>query len=270
MITEKTNEELVADYQQGDKEAMATIVEKNRGLVIFHVNRYRTLSDLSYLDTDDMEQLGFIGLMQAVKKFNPNTGFKFASYASVAIKGHITRGLRYSTPWEDKRDNNSQLVDMVSAQATVPGTEDLTYGESLKDPVAENEFSLAVEQLDHEILRKDIFSTFNQVFKPDEREKNVLILRYGLNGHEYTLSEIAGLYGLSVERARQLVGRGIKRINRSKAGYLLKQQYMLEYDLIPRVEKLSRLAYKDPSWYSMEIERIRQAISPKMEQAAFH
>ena len=111
-----TNEEMVMAYQIGDKEAMTAIVENNRGLVNYFVNQYYNLSDISYLERDDLEQLGYIGLIEAAKGFDPDMVVKFSTYAGVAIKGHISRGLRISSPWEKRSNRESELCHVISAQ----------------------------------------------------------------------------------------------------------------------------------------------------------
>ena len=87
-----------------------------------------------------MEQLGFIGLIEAAKGFDPDKGVKFSTYASVAIKGHISRGLRISSPWEKRSDNESELCHVISAHKLLPGSSSTTYIDMIEDKTAENAY----------------------------------------------------------------------------------------------------------------------------------
>jgi len=257
-----TNEELVKAYQEGNKEAMDRIVEQNKGLVNLIVNQYYNLSEISYLDRDDLEQVCYIGLMEAVRGFDHSLGFKFTSYASTAIKGQISRGLRVSSPWEKRSDRESDLCNIVSAHQYLPGSDDMTYMDMIEDPAAKNAYSLALEEMDRLILRDDLFDVLDRVFNPDDMEKNVIILKYGLNGHAYTAKEIGELYDVSPERAHQWSVKGLRRIRSSNAGRVLQKKYMYEYGMAQRMERLSRLEYKDPAYYvweRMQMEKMLEA-----------
>lgn len=253
------NEALVKAYQNGDKQAMDRIVENNKGLVFMVVNRYMDNLDKSYLERDDLEQLGFIGLMEAVKGFDHSKGFKFSSYASTAIMGYITRGLRVSTPWEKRSDSSSRMCNLISANEMIPGTEDLTYLDSIDDPEAECAFEDMLNRLDNDILAREINAAMNRVFSVGERERKALELRYGLNDHTaHTLKEIGAVFNVTIERSRGLVNKGLKRIRNSRAGHELKRKYIVEFGLARRMERLARLEYKDPDDYLIELEQFKR------------
>lgn len=252
-----TNEELVKAYQDGDKEAMNEIVEKNTGLVFLIVNRYLNSLESSYLEKDDLEQLGYMGLMEAVKHFDPSMGFKFSSYAGKAIMGYISRGLRVSTPWEKRSDTSSDKAQVISADSFLPGSESMTYMDMIEDPAAVNDFHNMICAMDQEILHRDLFYVLNRVFNLDDRPRNAIILKYGLTGRPHTLKEIGETYGTDASGANQWVRAGIRRIRSSKAGHELKRKYQVEYCLSAGRERLSRLEYKDPLRYEQEKEWVR-------------
>lgn len=264
-----TNEELVKAYQDGDKEAMNEIVEKNTGLVFMIANRYMNSLDNSYLERDDLEQLGFMGLMEAVKGFDLSKGFKFSSYAGTSIMGHITRGVRVSTPWEKRSDTSGDMAKVTSVNSFLPGSEDMTYMDILKDDHAENDFHNLIDQLDREIMRKDIFAVMGRVFNPYDKEKNALILKYGLNGKEYTAREIADIYDVKYEKARQWLDKGMRRIRSSKAGIQLCRKYKDEIVLNRYMERLVKLEYKDPSYYVQIQEWVKQMQKSQDQRTIF-
>lgn len=255
-----TNEELVKAYQDGDKEAMNEIVVNNKGLVNMVVNSFYNSLESSYLDRDDLEQIGYMGLMEAVKHFDVTMGFKFSSYAGKAIMGYISRGLRVSTPWEKRSDPGGGMAQVISADSFLPGSESMTYLETIEDPAAVNDFHNMICAMDQEILHRDLFDVLNRVFNLDDKPRNAIILKYGLTGRPHTFKEIGDAYGVSTNGANQWVKSGIRRIRTSSAGHALKRKYLVEYGLYPQIEKLSRLECKDPDYYVQERMRVEKLL----------
>jgi RNA polymerase sigma-32 factor len=85
---EKALAELV--YRQKDKEAARTLILSNLKLVVkIALGYYNT-----YMNVRDLIQEGNIGLMQAVKKYNPYKGTKFSTYASFWIRAYMLKYIR--------------------------------------------------------------------------------------------------------------------------------------------------------------------------------
>lgn len=82
--------ELLLKAQDGDKEAQEEFVNENLGLVKSLISRF---SNRGY-DKDDIFQLGCIGLVKAIHKFDPSYGVRFSTYAVPMIIGEIKRFLR--------------------------------------------------------------------------------------------------------------------------------------------------------------------------------
>lgn len=85
---------LIAKSQAGEKEAREVLIEKNLGLVHHIVRRF---AGRGY-DLEDLFQIGTIGLMKAIDKFDLNLGVKFSTYAVPMISGEIKRFLRDDGP----------------------------------------------------------------------------------------------------------------------------------------------------------------------------
>ena len=81
---------LIRRAQAGEKEAREVLIEENLGLVHHIVKRF---SGRGY-ETEDLFQIGVIGLMKAVDKFNTSFDVKFSTYAVQLIMGEIKRFLR--------------------------------------------------------------------------------------------------------------------------------------------------------------------------------
>jgi len=82
--------ELILKAQNGDKEAQTILVQENLGLVKSLISRF----DNRGYDRDDIFQLGCIGLVKAIDKFDPSYGVRFSTYAVPMIIGEIKRFLR--------------------------------------------------------------------------------------------------------------------------------------------------------------------------------
>lgn len=81
---------LIGRSQAGDKEAREVLIEKNLGLVHHIVRRF---AGRGY-ELEDLFQIGTIGLMKAIDKFDLSLGLKFSTYAVPMITGEIKRFLR--------------------------------------------------------------------------------------------------------------------------------------------------------------------------------
>ena len=81
---------LIANAQQGDKEARKVLIENNLGLVHSIVRRFTGRG----VETEDLFQIGTIGLMKAVDHFDLEFDVKFSTYAVPLITGEIKRFLR--------------------------------------------------------------------------------------------------------------------------------------------------------------------------------
>ena len=81
---------LIGRVHQGDKEARDILVEKNMGLVRSIVKRFQNRG----VETEDLLQIGSIGLLKAIDKFDLSFNVKFSTYAVPMITGEIKRYLR--------------------------------------------------------------------------------------------------------------------------------------------------------------------------------
>ena len=85
---------LIAKSQEGDKDARELLIEKNLGLVHHVVRRFIGRG----CDAEDLFQIGVIGLIRAIDKFDLSLGLQFSTYAVPMITGEIKRFLRDDGP----------------------------------------------------------------------------------------------------------------------------------------------------------------------------
>lgn len=242
------SEEHVKTKKRADK-AREILITSNLRLVL-HIARSYTGS--CELTIDDLFQEGTIGLMRAVEKFDYKLGYKFSTYATWWIKQAIIRGitdkgttvrfpayihqdvykfkrasklipeniytqyykLKYLAEKLDWTMDKTHFIQEIAAY--MPITIDITESnnESFKIiPLMTSSFETPEEYIDSINLTVSIENALMQL---KERERNVLILRFGFNqnGKEETLEEIGRSYGLTRERIRQIEAKALNKLSK--------------------------------------------------------
>ncbi len=156
--------EYFSKMKQGDKFAEELLIKHNLRLVAHISKKYKN----SNIDQDDLISIGSIGLMKAIKTFSYEKGNSFSTYASRCIENEILMTFR-----SDKKNANSvYLDDVISVDKD---GNNLSLYEILKD----NDAAVDV-QVENKIIYKKIEKIICETLT--EREKDILILRYGLMG----------------------------------------------------------------------------------------
>lgn len=235
--------ELKADRDDGDR-ARAHLIQANLRLVVSVAKKYvgRGLTLL------DLIQEGNIGLMKATDKFDHSRGFKFSTYATWWIRQAITRAIsdqsrtirlpvhvgetinrvkktshrlqqifeREPTCEEVARamdiseDKVRQVLDAarhpISLEAPVGQDGDAFLGDFIEDETMPPPLELASQEL----LKSQIGSALNKL---TERERRIVVLRYGLaDGQFRTLEEVGREFGITRERIRQIEAKAIRKL----------------------------------------------------------
>lgn len=118
---------LIARSQAGEKEAREVLIEKNLGLVHHIVRRF---AGRGY-ELEDLFQIGTIGLMKAIDKFDLGLGVKFSTYAVPMIAGEIKRFLRDDGPVKVSRTikENGMKVSLARQRLQAAGGKEPTLQE---------------------------------------------------------------------------------------------------------------------------------------------
>jgi RNA polymerase primary sigma factor len=234
--------------QAGDQEALRRLVECNLRFVVAYAKRYRGLG-LAYLD---LIHEGTLGLMEAAKRFDPERGVKFISYAVWWVRQAIFHAL-------SEHARVFRLPQKLSGQVSkVEGMRDRLARELERPPTTEElaqKAELSPEQVEAlllaagddvslsaavgedgnmelgDTLEQDtipsaelemIRSSFEQRIQAmvddlEDKEREVIRMRFGLDGEEpRTLQEIGEALGLSRERIRQIESKAKEKLRRSR------------------------------------------------------
>lgn len=113
----KDNAELLARVRDGDASAEAELLEANTGLIRSIALRFRERAAESHgCDFDDLMQLGAIGMIKAMKSYDPSFGTVFSTYAVPLIIGEIKRFLRDDGPVKVSRTTKRLGAEVLHAR----------------------------------------------------------------------------------------------------------------------------------------------------------
>lgn len=151
---------LIARSQAGEKDAREVLIEKNLGLVHHIVRRF---AGRGY-DLEDLFQIGAIGLMKAIDKFDLTLGLQFSTYAVPMITGEIKRFLRDDGPVKVSRTikENGLKVKLArqklqAREGREPTLQEITEATGLtsEDVVMAMEASIEVESIYSAVYQDD-------------------------------------------------------------------------------------------------------------------
>lgn len=151
---------LIARSQAGESEAREVLIESNLGLVRHIVKRF---GGRGY-DLEDLFQIGVIGLMKAIDKFDLSLGLKFSTYAVPMITGEIKRFLRDNGPVKVSRTIKENALKVKLARQKLQGAESREptiqeiageAGLSVEDVVLAMEASTEVESIYSAVYQDD-------------------------------------------------------------------------------------------------------------------
>lgn len=253
-----TNEQLCVVFQEGYKQALDALVNKNKNLVWSRAKRYGSVYKHK-LDEDDLFQSGVIGIMHAAGKFEAAKDFKFTTYAMWWIDQQILRSImnygftvrlpvhvfesinkimrafrKHPGYSKDQifetvkgkgfsREKFESLLNIANNVLSITSLN--TYvGEDedseLGDFVIDDSVPSVDEQVEENALKQMVKEVLDTVTL---REQRVLKLRCGIeDGRERTLEEIGKELNVTRERIRQIEAKALRKLRHPSRSKLLK------------------------------------------------
>ena len=200
-LSSEEERECILKSQQGDMEAKNKLIEHNLRLVVFLAKKYENTG----YDMEDLVSIGSIGLIKGINTYKLDKNIKLATYASRCISNEILMFLRKNK----KRKKEISLEDSLNY--------DNEGNELHLEDVLGTEIDLVSNEYEKSVERNFISKEINKL---GNREKQIMILRYGLNNTDsFTQKEVADLLGISQSYISRIEKKVIKNIkNLMKAG----------------------------------------------------
>lgn len=189
-------EELVNKLIQGDESIRDILIERNLRLVVYIARKFENTG----FGVEDLISVGTIGLIKAVNTFNPEKKIKLATYASRCIENEILMYLR----------RNSKVKAEISFYE--PLNIDWDGNELLLSDILGTENDIVYNLIEDEIDKELLFLALKHL---NDREKEIVRLRFGLNGtREKTQKEVADMLGISQSYISRLEKKIINRLKK--------------------------------------------------------
>ena len=194
-LTKEEEDNCVKKMFLGDKDARNKLIEHNLRLVAHIVKKYDSKGD-----TDDLISIGTIGLIKGIDSFSYKYGTRITTYCARCIENEILMNYR----------NNKKNNKNVSINESIGFDKDgnpITLLDILKTP--DPDFAMNIHKDNNISLLKDYFKVLN------EREKDIIIKRYGLNDNdEVTQKDIASSMGISRSYVSRIEKRALTKLLR--------------------------------------------------------
>ena len=195
-LTKEEEEKLISNLNSGDEKIRSTLIERNLRLVVYIARKFENTG----VNIEDLISVGTIGLIKAVNTFNPEKKIKLATYASRCIENEILMYLR----------RNSKVKAEISFYE--PLNIDWDGNELLLSDILGTDNDIVYNLIEDEVDRELLFQALKNL---NEREKEIVHLRFGLNGkNEKTQKEVADMLGISQSYISRLEKKIISRLKK--------------------------------------------------------
>ena len=193
-LTREEEETIMSELREGDNSNRDLLVTHNLRLVVYIAKKYESPT----ASTEDLVSIGTIGLMKAVKTFDPNKNIKLATYASRCIENEILMYLR-------KASNSKAEMSFDEPLSVDWDGNELTLRDVLgSEP---DEISEEIEYDDEKRLLRYVVANLNP------KEKNIMYERFGLDGRQVqTQKQLADKMGISQSYISRLEKRILCKI----------------------------------------------------------
>lgn len=236
----KDNAELLARVRDGDASAEAEIIEANAGLIRSIATRFRERAAESHgCDFEDLMQIGTIGMIKAIKSYDPSFGTVFSTYAVPLIIGEIKRFLRDDGPVKISRttkrlgvqalrsreaflvrEGREPSVDELSEICAVSREElcnallSMKTPHSLSEPIGDDggELGEFISSDENELdCLCDKLALREAIRALPKEQREIVVLRYFCDMSQQRTAEILGLTQVKVSREEKKIFARLRR-----------------------------------------------------------
>lgn len=195
-LSEKEELDILMQMETDEEWAKQQLIEHNLRLVVYIAKKFES----SEVDLEDLISIGSVGLIKAINSFKPDKNIKVATYASRCIENEILMYLRKISKYKnqisldeplniDSEGNELNLTDLVPCEINCPQAD-----------------------MDNRVEKQLLWKILNKL---NPREKEIMVLRYGLDGRdEKTQKEVAVDLGISQSYISRLEKKILNRIKK--------------------------------------------------------
>ncbi len=193
-LSKEEEEAYLVMAEDGDIHARDVLIEHNLRLVVFLAKKYENTK----VDLEDLVSIGTIGLIKGINTFSRDKNIKLATYASRCIDNEILMYLR----------KTKKMKTEVSIDASL--SFDADGNELHLEDILGTDNDIVTKGIETENDKKRMME---EVMKLSPRDRDIIILRYGLMGHEeLTQKEVADLLGISQSYISRIEKKVIKKL----------------------------------------------------------
>lgn len=219
-----TNEELVAEYQNGNEKVFDELLASNNGIIHSVINKWFFALQKNGIAEDEMKNEGIYAFWLAIKEYDDTKGCSFSTHAYNRISWHFGRMVdKYC-----RKSQNGNTIQIVSLDEVIPGTDDFTISDTLADESAEEDFEKLVDELSNKSLHEDLIDLLNEVLSP--QEKDIVLKRYGVGCKPISQFELSRNYGVSNSRISEIERNSIRKLKKSPLTKYLSKKYHRNLD----------------------------------------
>lgn len=230
---------LILSAQNGNKDAMAKLVEENQGLIWNIAKRFLGRG----YDKEDIYQIGCMGFIKAIRRFDANFEVKLSTYAVPYILGEIKKFLRDDGPIKVSRSlkelnvkiseiQNEYIklgkelsLEEISKKLKVPKEEIVLAVDSSKQVESIENSTCINDKSNNELSLMNTLSTNkdeaniiinkilvqNLINNLEEREKKIILLRFFKDKTQSDVAKILGISQVQVSRIEKKILNGMRR-----------------------------------------------------------
>lgn len=237
-VAKEDTYKLIDAAQNGDRRARDLVVDQNIGLVKNLAMRYAS----GYYEPEDLMQVGFVGLVKAIDRFDTGYNVMFSTYAVPMIMGEIKRYIRDDGKIKIGRQMKTEMKNLKKLQQEyyhkhgvsprvswladkmgvsrehvleiLEAIESLSSIESL-DNEAIPEGMHGGEYVDEEAQNVDLIDLKTAIRDLEERERQIIVLRYF---KDMTQQQIAGILGISQVQVSRIEKKVLERMREKMMG----------------------------------------------------